>query len=112
MGMVSSDAAMVSPRSAWSLANTALLPATSTTTTDDTPSTEASPVRPLDENPLPVMPPEPPDLGSGDPRFNDAVIRNLVIKRDSAVTEASPLAKGQDEREDVGSSESEESSED
>ena len=41
-----------------------------------------------------------------------AVIRNLVIKRDSAVTEASPLAKGQDEREDVGSSESEESSED
>ena len=45
-------------------------------------------------------------------RFNDAVIRNLVIKRDSAVTEASPLAKGQDEREDVGSSESEESSED
>jgi small subunit ribosomal protein S6 len=45
-------------------------------------------------------------------RFNDAVIRNLVIMRDSAVTEASPLAKGQDEREDVGSSESEESSED
>ena len=45
-------------------------------------------------------------------RFNDAVIRNLVIKRDSAVTEASPLAKGQDEREDSGSSESSESSED
>ena len=45
-------------------------------------------------------------------RFNDAVIRNLVIKRDSAITEASPLAKGQDEREDSGSSESSESSED
>jgi len=26
-------------------------------------------------------------------RFNDAVIRNLVIQRDEAVTEASPLAK-------------------
>jgi small subunit ribosomal protein S6 len=45
-------------------------------------------------------------------RFNDAVIRNLVIKRDSAITEASPLAKGQDERDDSGSSESSESSED
>ncbi len=45
-------------------------------------------------------------------RFNDAVIRNLVIKRDNARTEASPLAKGQDERDDSGSSESTESSED
>jgi len=45
-------------------------------------------------------------------RFNDAVIRNLVIKRDEAITEASPLAKAQDEREDSGSSESSESAED
>jgi small subunit ribosomal protein S6 len=45
-------------------------------------------------------------------RFNDAVIRNLVIKRDSAVTEASPLAKGQEEREDSRSSESSESTKD
>ena len=44
-------------------------------------------------------------------RFNDAVIRNLVVKRDSARTEASPLAKGQDEREDSGSAEPSESSE-
>ncbi len=26
-------------------------------------------------------------------RFNDAVIRNMVLKRDAAVTEASPMAK-------------------
>ncbi|MBK1720888.1 30S ribosomal protein S6 [Thiocystis violacea] len=32
-------------------------------------------------------------------RFNDAVLRNLIIHRQSAVTEASPLAKGSDERE-------------
>jgi small subunit ribosomal protein S6 len=31
-------------------------------------------------------------------RFNDAVLRNLVIKRDEAVTEPSPLAKSGDER--------------
>ncbi|MDX1594251.1 MAG: 30S ribosomal protein S6 [Gammaproteobacteria bacterium] len=31
-------------------------------------------------------------------RFNDAVLRNLVIKRDEAETEASPLAKSGDER--------------
>lgn len=32
-------------------------------------------------------------------RFNDAVIRNLVIKRDEAITEPSPLAKAaEDER--------------
>mgnify|MGYP000031598657 CR=1 FL=1 len=30
-------------------------------------------------------------------RFNDAVIRNMVLARDEAVTEASPLAKSQDE---------------
>ena len=33
-------------------------------------------------------------------RFNDAVIRNLVIKRDEAVTEPSPLVKSKDERDD------------
>ena len=32
-------------------------------------------------------------------RFNDAVLRNLIIRRDSAVTEPSPLAKSGDERE-------------
>jgi small subunit ribosomal protein S6 len=32
-------------------------------------------------------------------RFNDAVIRNLVVRRKKAVTEESPLAKGVDERE-------------
>ena len=32
-------------------------------------------------------------------RFNDAVIRHMVMSRQSAVTEASPMAKGQDERE-------------
>jgi small subunit ribosomal protein S6 len=30
-------------------------------------------------------------------RFNDAVIRNMVLARDEAVTDASPLAKGQEE---------------
>ena len=30
-------------------------------------------------------------------RFNDAVIRNLIIKRDSAVTEASPLIKSDED---------------
>lgn len=33
-------------------------------------------------------------------RFNDAVLRNLVISRKKAVTEASPLAKAKDERDD------------
>jgi small subunit ribosomal protein S6 len=33
-------------------------------------------------------------------RFNDAVIRNLVIKRDEAETEQSPLAKSKDSEED------------
>ena len=31
-------------------------------------------------------------------RFNDAVLRNLVVKRDAAVTEPSPLLKSGDER--------------
>jgi len=31
-------------------------------------------------------------------RFNDAVIRNMIIRRKSAITDTSPLAKGQDER--------------
>ncbi len=30
-------------------------------------------------------------------RFNDAVIRNLVIRRDNAITEASPLAKKEED---------------
>ncbi len=33
-------------------------------------------------------------------RFNDAVIRNLVIKRDTAITEASFLIKSEEEREE------------
>ncbi len=32
-------------------------------------------------------------------RFNDAVLRNMIIKRDAAVTEPSPLLKSGDERE-------------
>ena len=36
----------------------------------------------------------------GNFRFNDAVLRNLVIKRDEPVTEASPLAKGAESRDD------------
>jgi small subunit ribosomal protein S6 len=32
-------------------------------------------------------------------RFNDAVIRNLIIKRKDAVTEPSPLLKSKDEKE-------------
>ena len=32
-------------------------------------------------------------------RFNDAVLRNLIIRRDVAITESSPLAKSGDERE-------------
>jgi len=31
-------------------------------------------------------------------RFNDAVLRNLIIRRDAAVTDPSPLAKSADER--------------
>ncbi len=32
-------------------------------------------------------------------RFNDAVLRNMIIRRNAAVTEPSPLAKGGEERE-------------
>jgi small subunit ribosomal protein S6 len=32
-------------------------------------------------------------------RFNDAVLRYLVIKRDKAITEASPMAKAEEEEE-------------
>ena len=35
-------------------------------------------------------------------RFNDAVIRHLVMRMDRAFTEASPLAKGRDEEEERG----------
>ena len=38
-------------------------------------------------------------------RFNDAVLRNLVINRDEAVTEASPLAKRDDKDQERGSRE-------
>lgn len=37
-------------------------------------------------------------------RYNDAVLRNMIIKCDSAITEASPLVKSQDDREDSRSS--------
>ena len=37
-------------------------------------------------------------------RFNDAVLRNLVINRKEAVTDPSPLAKGQDDRDESGGS--------
>ena len=33
-------------------------------------------------------------------RFNDAVIRNLIIKRDNAITESSPLIKSKDDEDD------------
>ena len=32
-------------------------------------------------------------------RFNDAVLRNLILSRNEAVTEPSPLAKSEDDRE-------------
>jgi small subunit ribosomal protein S6 len=31
-------------------------------------------------------------------RYNDAVIRNLIMRMDEAITEASPMAKARDER--------------
>jgi len=34
-------------------------------------------------------------------RYNDAILRNMVIKCDSAITEASPLIKSQDDRDDA-----------
>ena len=33
-------------------------------------------------------------------RFNDAVLRNLVISRDEPITEVSPLARSKDDREE------------
>ncbi|GAB0148399.1 30S ribosomal protein S6 [Marichromatium gracile] len=36
-------------------------------------------------------------------RFNDAVLRNMIIRRDSAVTEPSPLAKTEGEDEGASS---------
>lgn len=33
-------------------------------------------------------------------RFNDAVIRNAILRRDEAITEPSPLAKSNDSREE------------
>ena len=39
-------------------------------------------------------------------RFNDAVIRNLIVYRDDPVTEPSPLAKSKDDRESRGPRES------
>lgn len=44
-------------------------------------------------------------------RFNDAVLRNLVIKRKDAVTETSPLAKEEEKEKDSKPRKSEESSE-
>lgn len=35
-------------------------------------------------------------------KFNDAVLRNLVLTRKEAVTEPSPMAKGSEEREERG----------
>jgi small subunit ribosomal protein S6 len=37
---------------------------------------------------------------TGSFRFSDAVLRHLVIKMDAAVTEPSPMAKGDDETRD------------
>ena len=37
-------------------------------------------------------------------RFNDAVLRNMVIRRDAAITEVSQLAKSQEEEESSASS--------
>jgi len=45
-------------------------------------------------------------------RFNDAVIRNMVISRKEAVTEPSLLAKRPDERRDRGTSDSDEGQDD
>jgi small subunit ribosomal protein S6 len=38
-------------------------------------------------------------------RFNDAVLRSLILIRDAAVTEPSPLAKSEDESSDEGGGE-------
>jgi len=37
-------------------------------------------------------------------RFNDAVLRNLILSRKEAVTDPSPLAKSEDERDQTGDS--------
>ncbi|AMN46388.1 30S ribosomal protein S6 [Steroidobacter denitrificans] len=37
---------------------------------------------------------------TGSFRFSDAVLRHLVIKMDTAVTEPSPMAKGEEERDE------------
>jgi small subunit ribosomal protein S6 len=37
-------------------------------------------------------------------RFNDAILRHLVIHRDEAVTEPSPLAKAKEDRHEAGGS--------
>lgn len=37
-------------------------------------------------------------------RFNDAVLRNMIIKRKGPITEPSPLAKSQDEKEGAAAS--------
>lgn len=34
-------------------------------------------------------------------RYNDAILRNMIIKCDKAITEPSPLVKAQDDREDA-----------
>ncbi|MGD8407028.1 MAG: 30S ribosomal protein S6 [Thiohalophilus sp.] len=39
-------------------------------------------------------------------RFNDAVIRNLIIRRDEAITEASPMARKDERDEDYNDSDS------
>jgi len=44
-------------------------------------------------------------------RFNDAVIRNLILTMDEAVTEPSPMAKSKDEKEERRSSYDSDSSE-
>lgn len=45
-------------------------------------------------------------------RFNDAVLRNMIIKCDKAITEASPLVKSQDDREDTPKSSSDDAADD
>ena len=39
-------------------------------------------------------------MNTGAFRFSDAVLRHLVIKMDKAVTEPSPMAKGEEERDE------------
>lgn len=42
-------------------------------------------------------------------RFNDAVLRNMTVKRKGPITDPSPLAKSQDEREERPAAKPEES---